>query len=716
MRKSLLGRLLAVSALVAACSVAATAWLAVQTTSGAIRQEQGQNLAADARIYHSLLGYAAAHPTWDGVERTVRDLAQQSGRRIALTTEGRLPLADSASEPAATALPAQASAVVDPLAVDSALVAQSSGSAGAPADAADRIDPRAVGPFRLPASELKELRQLADRVVSCLSASGIASDAVAGPSGRPTVRMVGNDPGRLEESRCPTEALDVPTATEQKALTTLNQLADACLKRQGRAAVRLRSDLSWGQHTEQDRAAPVPGEPAPAEALTPQPAPDRSAASAPSVSPRDAEGDRAVASCVGTARREQLGSYVASPALLFIGDTGTATVPGFDLSPANTAKIAGVAALVLALTVGASVLAGVRLVRPLHALTGAAQRMRDGADTAPVRVAADNEIGRLAATFNDMSAHRARLEAQRKAMVSDVAHELRTPLSNIRGWLEAAQDGVAEPDPAFIASLHEEAMQLQHIIDDLQDLAQADAGVLRLHREPVRIAELLGQVAAAHQAHAERSGVALEVCPPSQERPALPELSADPVRVRQAVGNLVSNAVRHTPRGGRVTLRARLRAAGDEVQVDVTDTGAGIPPEDLPHVFDRFWRAEKSRSRRTGGSGLGLAIVRKLIEAHGGTASATSTPGKGSVFTLRLPVAPASPAENSNRPQTTDDPNTPPWAAKDPNTPRTAEDPNTPRAAEGPNTPRAAKDPNMPARAAQDPDTPGEGRRRSEQA
>ncbi|MCX0247180.1 sensor histidine kinase, partial [Streptomyces drozdowiczii] len=352
------------------------------------------------------------------------------------------------------------------------------------------------------------------------------------------------------------------------------------------------------------------------------------------------ENDRAVASCVGTARREQLSSYVASPALLFIGDPGGATVPGFDLSPANTARIAGAAALVLALTVGASVLVGARLVRPLRALTGAAQRMRDGEDTAPVVVAADNEIGRLAATFNDMSAHRARLEAQRKAMVSDVAHELRTPLSNIRGWLEAAQDGVADPDPEFIAFLHTEAVQLQHIIDDLQDLAQADAGALRLHPEPVEVAELLGQVAAAHQARADAAGVALGVRPP--DRP-LPALSADPVRLRQAVGNLVSNAVRHTPEGGKVTLRAYGSEDGDAVLVDVADTGSGIPADDLARVFDRFWRGEKSRSRRTGGSGLGLAIVRKLAEAHGGTATASSTPGEGSVFTLRFPAGTTSP-------------------------------------------------------------------------
>ncbi|MGW6650767.1 histidine kinase [Streptomyces sp. CB02130] len=646
LRRSLLGRLLAVSALVAACSVAATAWIAVQTTSGAIKQEQGQNLTADARIYDTLLEYAARNPTWDGVGATVRELARESGRRVALTTQGRQPLADSATGEAASALPPQASAVVDPLSVDTVLAARGTDGQGT---GADRIDPRAVGPFRLSAADSRALRRTADDKVACLNRAGIASDVVVGASGRPRVQIVGNDPERALGTRCDLAALDTPTRSERKALDALTELADACLKRQGREGVRLNNDLSWGDPA----PVAVPGEPG---AVVPRPVPAPRDAPAEQTAPSvempelTGENDRAIASCVGTARTEQLSSYVASPALLFIGDEGGATLPGFDLSPTNTARIAGAAALVLALTVGASVFAGARLVRPLHALTGAAQRMRDGEQPASVPVSGDDEVGRLAAAFNDMSAHRARLEEQRKAMVSDVAHELRTPLSNIRGWLEAAQDGLADPDPAFVSSLLEEAVLLQHIIDDLQDLAAADAGALRLHPEPVEVRELLGQVAAAHQARAENAGVTLAV---TATAPG-PALSADPVRLRQAVGNLVSNAVRHTPEGGRVTLRAyasedgcgTVVIGGGTVVIEVTDTGSGIPADDLPHVFDRFWRAEKSRSRRTGGSGLGLAIVRKLVEAHGGTAEATSTEGAGSTFALRLPGA----SEQDHRP------------------------------------------------------------------
>ncbi|WP_107422301.1 sensor histidine kinase [Streptomyces lushanensis] len=647
------------SVLVASCSVAATAWLAVQTTSGAIRRQQGQNLSSDAKIYDTLLGYAATHPGWEGVDGTVRELARQSQRRIALTTQDRRPLFDSSGDSSSGAsggassggssgtssaapLPAQASAVVDPLSVDTVLVPDAA-SAGP-----DGVDPRAVGPFLLPAEERAGLRRATARSVECLNRVGIAADVVESPSGRPRIEFVSDDTDRSMELKCLATDSAAPTATEKKALHALNQLADACLKRQGRTGVRLNPDLSWDRGYGQrptDAGLPAERREALARAYedASQAAEKKAAAAGRPVgrvpAARDSGYDRAIASCVGSARREQLTAYVAAPALLFIDDPGAVSVPGFDLSPANTARIVGVTALVLALTVGVSVIAGARLVRPLHALTGAAQRMRDGLDSAPVPVGPDNEIGRLAAAFNDMAVHRARLEEQRKVMVSDVAHELRTPLSNIRGWLEAAQDGLAEPDPAFVSSLLEEAVQLQHIIDDLRDLAAADAGALRLHLEPVGVADLLGQVAAAHQGLAETAGVTLAV-PARTPDTARPTVRADPVRLRQAVSNLVSNAVRHTPPGGTVTLRSHLTDSGDEVVLEVSDTGSGIPADDIPHVFDRFWRAEKSRNRSTGGSGLGLAIVLKLAEAHGGTAGVASTEGQGSVFTLRLPAAP----------------------------------------------------------------------------
>ncbi|QDY76951.1 sensor histidine kinase [Streptomyces qinzhouensis] len=643
LRKSLLARLLAVSALVAVCSVAATAWLAAQTTTGAIKREQGRDLAKDAQIYRELLGHAATSRQWDGVERKVTALAAAHDRRIVLVNQRtQLVIVDSSTAKNPPALPETPSALIDPLNTDAALVGateKASTGTGAGANTGKGgIDPRAVGPFQLPREERKALRDLAEKATACLRRLSFTAEPMTTPSGRSYVRIAGLEPERYQQW-CSLDRLAQPTATEEKAVAALNKLSDDCLRGSERSPLPLW--LSHGSEGEPriligDRKGPIEPTLFPVKLPVPGPA---EKTPVPRITITDMKlvphkVDSVVENCVETARRNQLVSHVAARAELYISDPdGSPTTPGFELSPDDTARIAGVAALVLALTVGASVLAATRLVRPLRALTSAAQLMKDGEATAPVPVRSDNEIGRLAAAFNDMAEHRIRLETQRREMIGDVAHELRTPLSTIRGWLEGAQDGVADLDPAFVSSLLEEAVQLQHIIDDLQDLAQADAGELRLSPAPVRIGELLAQVAAAHAPRAETAGVRLAVTVPD----GLPELSADPVRLRQAVGNLVSNAVRHTPGGGTVTLRAR--AAGTRLTVEVEDTGSGIPAEDLPYVFDRFWRADKSRNRRTGGSGLGLAIVRKLAEAHGGSASARSTAGEGSVFTLELPVA-----------------------------------------------------------------------------
>ncbi|SKA09753.1 Signal transduction histidine kinase [Marinactinospora thermotolerans DSM 45154] len=363
-----------------------------------------------------------------------------------------------------------------------------------------------------------------------------------------------------------------------------------------------------------------------------QPRPPSSAAPAPAeeAAPAPFQLDPRAAACVDSARREQLDPYVAPAALLFIDDPEQETTAGLMISREGIARISWVVLLVLVLTVAVSVTLSARLVRPVRALTDAVQRMRAGDGSARVEVADSGEIGRLAVAFNEMSEHLQRLEEQRKAMVSDVSHELRTPLSNLRGWLEAVQDGVADPEPERMAMLVEETLLLQRIIDDLQELALADAGRLRLSLGLVDAGELVEQSVASHRLHAETAGVEL-----SARLSGDLTLVADRGRLLQAVGNLVGNALRHTPAGGRVTVTAR--GAGEAVVIEVADTGEGIAPEHLPHVFDRFWRAEKSRNRRTGGSGLGLAIVRNLAELHGGTAEVAAEPGRGAVFTLRLP-------------------------------------------------------------------------------
>ncbi|MEU1303189.1 sensor histidine kinase [Streptomyces shenzhenensis] len=596
LRKRLLVRLLIASVLIAVCSVAATAWLAVTTTTSALREEQGQDLAADMDILARLSGYAAGHPDWKGVRQTVRDLAAKTGRRIALTTPDRVLLADSA--PRGTPLPPRPAASVDPLRTDTYTEpgAQLSG-----------LDPRAVGPYRLTAGERERLDAVAAKQRACFEGSGIRATIERTPAGRPFVTAAdGTAAIGYFEDRCGYPPA-TPTATERKALTALTDGTSACLARKGMdPGLPLYLMLDSGSAGASGRFLV------------------KYAGAA------DDKGTRLVQSCVDSARRAQLDPYVAPVAELFLGFGDQAT-PRFDMSPANKAKVVGVAGLVLAVTVAVTAVVATRLVRPLRALTAAAQQPPERHVRVPVTTR--DETGILAEAFNDLTERRERLEAQRKAMVSDIAHELRSPLTNIRGWLEVTRDGLVEPDPALLDSLHEEALVLQRVIDDLQDLAAADAGTLCVHREPVAAGDLLDQVAAAHRVAADAGGVTLRT-----ESGGDPWLDADPVRMRQALGNLVSNALRHTPADGTVTLAARRD--GDEVVFTVADTGHGIAADDLPHVFDRFWRAEKSRSRRTGGSGLGLPIVRHLVAAHGGTAGAASEPGQGAVLTLRLPGMP----------------------------------------------------------------------------
>jgi signal transduction histidine kinase len=306
------------------------------------------------------------------------------------------------------------------------------------------------------------------------------------------------------------------------------------------------------------------------------------------------------------------------------------------------AVVAGLSAVLLILGLSR------RILTPVEALTAAVRRMEAGDLSQRVEVTSRDEIGELAQAFNSMADGLARLEELRRNMVTDVAHELRTPLSNIRGYLEALQDGVVEPERHIIDSLHEEAMLLNHLVDDLQELSLAEAGQLRLERQPVALADIVDRAVEAVRLRAEAKGVTLQV--------DLPEdllVDVDPQRVGQVLRNLLENALAHTPPDGQIALSAhetcpepsdalslsRGRRDDQWVEVSVRDTGSGIAAEDLPYVFERFYRVDKSRSRATGGTGLGLAIARSLVEAHGGRIWVESTEGEGSTFTFALPIS-----------------------------------------------------------------------------
>jgi signal transduction histidine kinase len=311
--------------------------------------------------------------------------------------------------------------------------------------------------------------------------------------------------------------------------------------------------------------------------------------------------------------------------------TGPSEADTAFLSTVNRSVLAGALIAGLAAVVVTLVLSG-RILRPVKRLTEAAQRMEKGDLSARVPVETTDEIGKLGHAFNAMAGSLSQQEELRQNLVSDVAHELRTPLTNLRGYLEAARDGLVAPDAALVDNLYEETMLLSRLVSDLQELAQAEAGQLTLERQPAALAAMVEQAVAMLRPQAEAKGIALEAGLP----PDLPAVNVDAGRIGQVLRNLLNNAVAHTPQGGRIAVTARLE--GGLVAVSVSDTGAGIATEHLPHVFDRFYRADQSRARQTGGAGLGLAIARQLVAAHGGSIRVESQVGRGSTFTFTLPA------------------------------------------------------------------------------
>lgn len=273
------------------------------------------------------------------------------------------------------------------------------------------------------------------------------------------------------------------------------------------------------------------------------------------------------------------------------------------------------------------------ILKPVRELTRIANRMEQGDLSQRIRIRTKDEMGSLAHAFNTMADSLARSEQLRRNMVSDVAHELRTPLSNIRGYLEALKDRVIDPTGEMIASLYEESLLLSRLVVDLQELSLAEAGQLRLARVPLFLDEIIVKAVSALLLQAEKKQLTLHVEIPS----CLPKVEADAERIGQVLRNLISNAITHTPPGGEITINAR--ANDGEVLVCVQDSGEGIEARHLPYIFERFYRTDASRSRATGGSGLGLAIVKQVVEAHGGQVDVQSSLGRGSSFSFTLPVS-----------------------------------------------------------------------------
>ena len=275
-----------------------------------------------------------------------------------------------------------------------------------------------------------------------------------------------------------------------------------------------------------------------------------------------------------------------------------------------------------------------RTLSPLRLLQAAAERLGTGDLSQRVAITRHDEIGEMAQTFNAMAEGLEQAEAQRRVLMADVAHELRTPLANIQGYVEAIRDDVIEADESTIDTLHQQVLHLAHLIEDLRLMALAEAGALRLDPQPASIGDTARRAVEAIRPRADAKHIALTVDAPTD----MPLASFDQERIGQVIANLLENAVRHTPESGAVSVSAETMQS--TVRVTIQDTGSGIPGDEIGHIFDRFHRVDPSRTRATGGAGLGLTVAKQLIEAHGGTIAATSVVGEGSTFTFDLPLKP----------------------------------------------------------------------------
>jgi len=298
----------------------------------------------------------------------------------------------------------------------------------------------------------------------------------------------------------------------------------------------------------------------------------------------------------------------------------------------------------LGIAVGAAVLMALllstvvsaRVVRPVRALAGAAQRIARGAHAARVPVRGTDELAQLAGAFNEMATSLERAEQIRRQLLADVAHELRNPLATVESYVEALSDGVLAADQENWSAIRAETTRLNRLVNDLQEVSRAEAHELDLHPVPTMLSALVDDAVKAADPAYTAKGVTLE----AERLPQSPTVEVDRERIAEVLANLLANALRHTLSGGEV--RVSARAQGRFAEIAITDTGEGIAPEHLDRIFERFYRVDPARSRGSGGTGIGLAIVRAIVEAHSGTVTASSDGvGHGATFTIRLPIRPA---------------------------------------------------------------------------
>lgn len=335
-----------------------------------------------------------------------------------------------------------------------------------------------------------------------------------------------------------------------------------------------------------------------------------------------AELDRAIPLAVD---RQVIGYLLPEGGMEFSQEDETQLLNRLNRTALTAGLIAGGVSLILA------VMLAYRLLRPIRALTNAAEHLAQGELSQRVDVQGNDEVATLGATFNRMAGSLQQAEQSRRSMTADIAHELRNPLAVQRANLEALQDGIYPMRPENLGPILEQNQLLTRLVEDLRTLALADAGELDLERTPTDIVNLVERVVDRFQPQLISSQIALDLSRPEK----CPSFSLDPGRIEQILGNILSNAMRYTPPGGNIHVNLNCSPSG--IQLKVHDSGPGIPEEALPYIFERFYRVDKSRSRSEGGSGLGLAIARQLARAHGGTLTAENDPQGGAIFTLTIP-------------------------------------------------------------------------------
>ena len=575
----LLARYLAAGLLLVLASVGGTMWLAQTSEYRYDEQASGLDLARDEQVMDALTIWAGSHADWSDVGSTLLLLSRETGRRIAVIDGAGTVIADTAPE---LPRPVGSTRLLDPLA-----------PTADPVTLELRLHDGISGPFSLDGAQREQLTQQASAVVECLGDAVV--DTAVWASGRPVVT------GYEDAPDCGRAALNAPLPSERTALDELRDRANACL---------LAADEPLVSDVELD--------------LSPSNAPAHLALRAVPA------GDDAADECLLQARTEQSKATTAPAVNVVLTDQRGDTRGPLDASPGSIARVAGFVVVLLALLSAAAALIIVPTLRSARRLETAVDRFSAGDREARTGLHDRDDLAGVGAAFDRMSSEIAGHEASRRRLLGDIAHELRSPLTNIRGWVEAADDGLGLDDAALRRLILDEASRMERITGDLQLLALAESGDLVLESRACDAAAVVRELAEAYGARAATSGVALNV----ETLEPLP-LETDPDRLRQILDNLISNALRHTPTGGRIDLKATM--ADGTVRIAVVDTGEGIAPADLPRVFDRLWRGEPSRVRAGQSTGLGLSIARGLAEALGGSLHAQSALGEGSRFELILP-------------------------------------------------------------------------------